>query len=70
MLVEILKTILGALHSVFQSRAALLPENLVLRQQLIVLQRSVTKPRLRARDRVVFALAARVFASVPDRGAA
>ena len=64
MLVEILKTVLRALRSIFQSRAALLTENVVLRQQLLVLQRSVTKPRLRARDRVVFALAARVFASV------
>jgi hypothetical protein len=32
MLIEILKTILGALRSVFRSRAVLLAENLVLRQ--------------------------------------
>ena len=48
MLVEILKAVLSALRSVFQSRAALLAANVVLRQQLIVLHRSVPKPRLRA----------------------
>jgi hypothetical protein len=64
MLVEILKTVLSALRSIFQSRAALLAENVVLRQQIIVLHRSVPKPRLRARDRVVLALTVRVFGSV------
>ena len=64
MLVEILKAVLSALRSIFRSRAALLAENVVLRQQIIVLHRSVPKPRLRARDRVVLALAARVFGSV------
>jgi transposase InsO family protein len=64
MLIEILKTVLSALRSAFRSRAALLAENVVLRQQLIVLRRSVPKPRLHARDRVVLALAARVFGSV------
>ena len=64
MLVEILKTVLSALRSIFQSRAALLAENVVLRQQLIVLRRSVAKPHLRARDRVLLALVTRVFAKV------
>jgi hypothetical protein len=64
MLIEIFKTALSALRSVFQSRAALLAENVVLRQQIIVLQRSVPKPRIRARDRVVLALAARLFGTV------
>lgn len=41
MLIEILKTVLGALRSVFQSRASLLAENVALRQQIIVLRRSV-----------------------------
>jgi hypothetical protein len=41
MLIEILKTVLSALRSAFRSRAALLAENVVLRQQLIVLRRSV-----------------------------
>jgi hypothetical protein len=38
MLVEILKTILSVLRSVFRSRAALLAEDVVLCQQIIVLQ--------------------------------
>jgi hypothetical protein len=33
-------------------RAALLPENLALRQQLAVFQHSVTRPKLRRRDRI------------------
>jgi hypothetical protein len=64
MLIEILKTILGALPSVFRSRAVLLAENLVLRQQIVVLRCSVPKPRIRARDRVLFALAVRMFGEV------
>jgi len=64
MLIEILKTELSTLRCAFRSRAALLAENVVLRQQIIALQCSVPKPRIRARDRVVFALAARVFVSV------
>jgi len=64
MFTEIFKTVLIALRSAFRSRAALIAENAVLRQQIIVLRRSVPKPRIRARDRVVLALAARVFGSV------
>ena len=64
MLIEILKTVMDALRSLFRSRAVLLTENLVLRQQIIVLQRSVPKPRIRKRDRVLLALAARIFGEV------
>jgi hypothetical protein len=63
MFIEVFKTRLGVLRSAFRSRAALLAENVVLRQQIIVLQRYVSKPRIRARDRVVLALAARLFGS-------
>jgi hypothetical protein len=59
MFVEILKTVLDTTRWLVQSRAALLAENIVLCQQIIVLQRSVTKPRFRARERAVLALAAR-----------
>jgi len=64
MIVEAFRTMLSALRSIFQSRAALLAENVVLRQQIVVLQHSVAKPRIRARDRFVLALAARLFGSV------
>ncbi len=39
-----------------RGRAALALENLALRQQLAVLQRSVWRPRLRPRDRVFWVL--------------
>src|ERR1019366_5384850 len=64
MFIEIFKSVLAALRSAFRSRAALLAENAVLRQQIIALRRSVPKPRIRARDRVVLALAARLFGTV------
>jgi hypothetical protein len=64
MFIEVFKTAMSALRSAFRSRAALLVENAVLRQQIIVLRRSVPKPRIHARDRVLLALAARVFRSV------
>ena len=38
----------------FRSRAALAAENLALRHQLGVLQRSAKRPRLRARDRALW----------------
>ena len=34
------------------------------RQQIIVLERSVTRPRIRTRDRVVFTLTARDYSSL------
>jgi transposase InsO family protein len=64
MIREMLKTTLAALRSAFCSRAVLLAENVVLRQQIVVLQRSVAKPRIRTRDRVVVALAAHIFGEV------
>ena len=36
----------------FAGRATLMAENLALRQQLLILQRSVGRPRLRKRDRI------------------
>ena len=64
MFIEVFESVMSALRSAFRSRAALLVENAVLRQQIIVLRRSVPKPRIRARDRVVLALAARTSGSV------
>ena len=39
-------------RGLFSGRAALMAENLALRQQLVVLQRSVNRPHLRKRDRI------------------
>ena len=40
------------LRSLFISRLVLVTENLALRQQLLVLRRSSSRPRLRHRDRL------------------
>ena len=45
--------ILAFLRAFFASRAALAAENVLLRQQLFVLQRSVPRPKLRRADRVL-----------------
>jgi putative transposase len=44
--------LVGWLRALLRSRTALVVENLALRQQLVVLRRSVRRPRLRRRDRV------------------
>jgi len=54
---EILMAALGALRSAFQSRASLVAENLVLRQQLAALRRATPRPRLRPLDRTFWAAA-------------
>jgi hypothetical protein len=45
----------------FASRAALLAENLALRQQLAVLQRSTPRPKLACRDRIFWVWVSRVW---------
>jgi hypothetical protein len=49
----------GALSDLTRSRADLIAENALLRQQLIVLQRHVKRPVLTWRDRVLLDLMAR-----------
>ena len=48
----ILRLILAFLRAAFGSSAALAAENLALRQQLAVLQRTTKRPKLRKRDRI------------------
>ena len=50
----------GAIADMTMSKAALMAENALLRQQLIVLQRQVTRPAFTPRDRVVLVLLARL----------
>ena len=50
-----------ALAAIFKSKSRLVAENLCLRQQLIVLKRRQTRPRLRDADRRFWALACRWF---------
>ena len=49
---HILKTILGFICALFLSRSAPAAENLALRQQLVVLRRSVKRPKFRRADRI------------------
>ena len=49
---HLLRLIVAFLRALFGSRADLAAENLALRQQLVVLQRSVKRPQLRPRDRI------------------
>jgi len=48
-------------RAMFASRAAIAAENLALRHQLGVLQRSVKRPQLRQRDRIFWALLSRFW---------
>ena len=48
-------------RAMFASRATIVAENLALRHQLGVLQRSVKRPRLRQRDRIFWVLLSRLW---------
>ena len=58
----VVSVIVVLLCAVLGDRAALATENLALRQQIIVLQRSVKRPRLRKRDRVFWVWLCRLWA--------
>ena len=49
---------IGTFTDVTRSKSSLVAENALLRQQLIVLQRQVTKPKLRPIDRVILVILA------------
>jgi hypothetical protein len=64
-MVETLKTVLGTLVLLLQSRSRLQAEVLVLRHQLLVLRRTAPKRvRLNAVDRLLFVLLYRLWPSV------
>jgi putative transposase len=50
------KQVIGTLADLKRSKRELITENLFLRQQLIVLERQVSRPKLTQRDRQVFVL--------------
>ena len=49
----IVRLIVPAIRALLLPRAGIVAENLALRQQIIVLQRSVKRPRLRQGDRIL-----------------
>ena len=53
---DVLRLILAFLRVFFGSQAALAAENLALRHQLAVLQRSVRRPKLRRSDRIFWSM--------------
>jgi len=57
----ILRMILAFLRAFFAGRATLAAENLALRQQLIVLQRSVKRPKVGKSDRIFWSLLSRLW---------
>jgi hypothetical protein len=61
---ELMTSFARGLMSVLRSRAALLAENALLRQQVIVLRRAAPPPRLKARDRLAISAMTTVFPSL------
>jgi hypothetical protein len=59
---DVRRLILGFLRALLLPRGTLAVENVALRQQLCVLQRSVTRPRLRRRDRIFWVWLCRLWA--------
>ena len=57
-----MRVISGLLRALMASRAGLLAENVALRHQLGVLQRTVKRPKLRGRDRVFWVWLSRLWA--------
>jgi len=56
-----LQLVTALLRKLLQSRAALVAENLALRHQIVILQRSVKRPRLHRRDRVFWVWLSRLW---------
>ena len=57
----ILRLIMALVRAFFVSQTALPAENIALRQQLLVLQRSVKRPKLRNRDRIFWSWLSRLW---------
>ena len=60
------KVMLGVAADLLRPKARLLAENALLRQQLIVLKRSVKRPKLQRRDRIILVALSRVNSAWKD----
>ncbi len=65
-MIELIKLCVSFLASTFRSRAALQAENLALRHQLCVYQRSVKRPKVKRADRVFWSLLAKAWTGWKD----
>lgn len=65
-MIEFIRLCTGFLASMFRSRAALQAENLALRHQLCVYQRSVKRPKVKRADRILWSLLAKAWTGWKD----
>ena len=63
---EFIRLCAGLLAALFRSRAGLQAENLALRHQLCVYQRSVKRPKVKPADRIMWSLLAKAWAGWRD----
>ena len=61
-----LQLVTTLLRQLLQRRAALVAENLALRHQIVILQRSVRRPRLHRRDRIFWVWRSRLWRGWPS----
>ena len=65
-MIEFIRLCVGFLVAAFKSRMGLQAENLALRHQLCVYQRSVKRPKVQPADRVLWSLLARAWSGWKD----
>lgn len=65
-MIELIRLYVSFMASTFRSRTALQIENLALRHQLGVYQRSIKRPKVQRADRILWSLLARVWAEWKD----
>lgn len=65
-MIEFIRLCVGFQAAMFRSRAGLQAENLALRHQLCVYQRSVKRPNVRPADRILWSLLAKTWAGWKD----
>ena len=63
---ELIRLCICCLASTFRSRASLQAENLALRHQLCVYQRSIKRPKVKPADRILWSLLARAWTGWKD----
>ena len=63
---EFVQACLGMVRDIFRGRAKLIAENALLRQQVVVLKRGASRPRLMPRDRWSMAAITKVFPALLD----